>query len=125
MVILEVRGSRLEVREVTALPKGGAIFCAKENTHFEILIRSGDRSQESEGDKSKSRVFSFSGGAAGGMFNSPEKSYQLSAVGRALPVNILSPDSWLLDSAVCKTAPPTRRFFIAKESICHFKALKR
>ena len=24
---------------------------------------------------------------------------------------ILAPDSWLLDSAVCKTAPPTRRFF--------------
>jgi len=25
---------------------------------------------------------------------------------------ILAPDSWLLDSAVCKTAPPARRFFI-------------
>jgi len=30
---------------------------------------------------------------------------------RALPLTILVPGFWLLDSAVCKTAPPTRRFF--------------
>jgi len=34
------------------------------------------------------------------------------AAGGVSHLLILTPGSWLLDSAVCKTAPPTRRFFI-------------
>ena len=43
---------------------------------------------------------------------------------RALPVTILAPDSWLLDSAVCKTAPPTRRFFTWKKTQLFVNAYK-